>query len=134
MAKREWRRVKPLTKEQKAEIAAICDRFIAESLKPRFLPQIRPTEFNYPVDITGKWRGHRYSFIVRYRSGFPETRDQEFDAPFVRLDHCENLMDPPRFDVMWLRHTGKWWPLYDGCTLEEALALMQREEVLKPPT
>ena len=54
-----WVRVKALTKEDKAAIATTCERFIAEVLKPRFLPAIRPTEFNYPVDIRGRWRGSR---------------------------------------------------------------------------
>ena len=63
-------------------------------LKPRFLPVIRPTEFNYPVDICGKWHGTRYRFIQRYRSGFPENLGQEFDAPFTRLD----WISPGRFD------------------------------------
>ena len=46
---------------EKAIIAATCQRFVDEVLKPRnFLPVIRPTEFNYPVDILGKWHGNRY--------------------------------------------------------------------------
>jgi hypothetical protein len=43
-------------------------------LEPKFLPGIKPTEFNYPIDILGKWRGGNYSFIVRFRSGFPENK------------------------------------------------------------
>src|SRR5665213_1626644 len=43
-------------------------------------------QFNYPVDILGKWHGTKYRFIQRYRSGFPENLDEEFDAPFARLD------------------------------------------------
>jgi hypothetical protein len=46
-------------------------------------PVIRPTEFNYAVDICGKWRGTRYRFIQRYRSGFPENLGEEFDALFT---------------------------------------------------
>ena len=41
---------------EKAAITAACESFIAEVLKPRFLPEIRPTAFNYPVDITGQSR------------------------------------------------------------------------------
>ena len=66
-------RVRALRPDEKAAIAAVCDRFIAETLKPRFLPQIRPTEFNYAVDIFGKWRGSKYSFVTRYRSGFRDN-------------------------------------------------------------
>ena len=41
-------------------IIAACGRFIAEVLKLRFLPMIRPTEWSSPVNILGKWSGNRY--------------------------------------------------------------------------
>jgi hypothetical protein len=125
--------VKMLGAEQKATIAARCDRFIAAVLKPRFLPQVRPTEFNYAVDILGKWRGSKYSFITRYRSGFPENLGEEFDVPFTRLDHaCEHAAEV-RFDLMWRRHTGQWWRLYTGVNLGEALCLIETDLNLQPP-
>ena len=70
----------------KALVSAACQTFIEEVLKPRFLPAIRPTRFNYPINIHGKWRGRSYSFITRYRSGFPENLGEEFDSAFTRLD------------------------------------------------
>lgn len=77
---------------EKARITADCQRFIDEILKPRFLPAINPTPFNYCVDIQGKWHGPRYRFIQRYRSGFPENLGEEFDAPFVRLYRNQPLV------------------------------------------
>ncbi len=127
-----WVRVKVLTKEEKAAIAATCDRFIAEVLKPRFLSEIRPTKFNYPVNIFGKWRGSKYSFIQRYRSGHPENSGEEFNAPFTRLDHVDECLSSVRFDVMWFRHTGRWWPLHASVTLEEALQLIESVGLLHP--
>lgn len=129
-----WVRVKALTKDEKAAIAGICERFIAERLKPRFLPEIRPTEFNYPIDIFGKWRGSKYSFITRYRAGFEDNRGEEFDDPFTRLDHVEENVAETRFDVMWRRHTGQWWPWSAGreVTLEEALLQIESEGMLQP--
>jgi hypothetical protein len=41
---------------EKTAITAACERFIADVLKPRYLPRIEPTSFNYPVDISGKWQ------------------------------------------------------------------------------
>ena len=73
-------------RQKKTAITVACQRFIDEFLKPRFLPVICPTEFNYPIDVLGKWHGTRYRFIQRYRSGFPENLGEEFDSPFVRLD------------------------------------------------
>ena len=132
MAQRQWVRVKELSKEEKAAIAATCERFIADVLKPRFLAEIRPTQFNYPVDVFGKWRGSKYSFIQRYRSGFSENLGEEFDAPFTRLDHLEEIVQEIRFDVMWHRHTGQWWRLHQSVTLDEALLLIETEGLLRP--
>jgi hypothetical protein len=42
---------------EKSAVTAACQHLIDDFLKPRFLPTIRPTQFNYPVDIIGKWHG-----------------------------------------------------------------------------
>jgi hypothetical protein len=113
---------------EKARITADCQRFIDEILKPRFLPAINPTPFNYCVDIQGKWHGPRYRFIQRYRSGFPENLGEEFDAPFVRLDWT----GPDRFDVQWHRHTGAWYRLYRNQPLVQALKTIEDDGLLHP--
>ena len=113
---------------EKALITAACQRFIDEVLKPRFLPTIRPTQFNYPVDILGKWQGSRYRFVQRYRSGFPENSGEEFDAPFTRLD----WMSRDRFDIQWHRHTGAWFCLYRGLSLTKALNTVETDGLLHP--
>jgi hypothetical protein len=97
-------------------------------LKPRFLPEIRPTEWNYPVDILGRWHGNRYRFIQRYRSDRPDAIQPEFDAPFARLD----WIAPRLFNVAWHRHTGEWRILFARVTLEEALRLIETEILLHP--
>lgn len=123
---------KALTPEEKAAITATCERLISVYLKPKFLPMISPTQFNYPVDISGKWRGNSYSFFVRFRSGFAHNAGEEFDAAFARLDYAPEGSEP-RFDVMWHRHTGQWWPLYRSVTLDEALNAIETDGILRPP-
>lgn len=126
MGKRQWVYVgeragnKPPAHE-KAAIAAACAKFIAEVLKPRFLPAIRPTEFNYPIDIYGKWHGNKYRFIERFRSGQRGTIGEEFEAPFARLGYVGR----DRFDLSYHRHTGQWWCLYQSVSLTEALRLIE---------
>jgi hypothetical protein len=131
MRQRQWIRATSqgvLSQAEKATITAACQRLIDDVLKPRFLPVIRPTEFNYPVDICGKWHGTRYRFIQRYRSGFPENLGDEFDAPFTRLD----WISPGRFDLQWHRHTGEWFRLHRGRSLTEALNTIVSEGLLHP--
>jgi hypothetical protein len=113
---------------EKAVIVAACEAFIGDVLKPRFLPQIRPTQWNYVIDIHGAWAAGRYRFMQRYRSGMEHNRGDEFDAPFARIDR----MGPDRFDIYWMRHTGKWWRLHVGVTLAEALRILETDEVLRP--
>ncbi len=110
-----------LSDPEKAVITVTCQRFIDEVLKPRFLPTIRPTQFNYPIDILGRWHGNRYRFVQRYRSGQLETLGEEFDAPFTRLDWISR----DRFDLQWHRHTGTWFCLYRGLSLVEALKTIE---------
>lgn len=129
---RRWVRVKPLDVAEKADITGSCGRIIAKILKPRFLPVIRPTSFNYPIDIFGKWRGSKYSFITRYRSGFADNEGEEFDSAFTCLDYLEACLTETRFDLMWHRHTGQWFRLFSSVTLDEALRLIETEGLLQP--
>jgi hypothetical protein len=117
-----------ISEAERIAITVACQRLIDEFLKPRFLPGICPTEFNYPIDILGKWHGTRYRFIQRYRSGFPENFGEEFDHPFVRLDWVSR----DHFDIQWHRHTGAWHCLYRGLSLAEALNTIQSNGILHP--
>ncbi|MBF0249312.1 MAG: hypothetical protein HQL35_01650 [Alphaproteobacteria bacterium] len=117
-----------LSTNEKAAITATCQTFIDTVLKPRFLPDVTPTNFNYPVDIQGKWHGSKYRFLQRYRSGFAENLGEEFDAPFVRID----WRGRDRFDVQWHRHTGQWFRVYQGLSLEAALNAILTSEFLHP--
>jgi hypothetical protein len=120
-------RVQGLTPARKAEITAACERLIAAT-KARYLPEIRPNRVAYAVDMRGRWRGEAYTFAVRFRSAHPDAIETEYDAPYARLDHMGG-----RFGVQWMRHTGRWWPLRDGLTLEEAIEYIATEGVLRPP-
>jgi hypothetical protein len=110
---------------EKSAVTAACQYLIDDFLKPRFLPTIRPTQFNYPIDILGKWHGTKYRFIQRYRSGFPETLGEEFDAPFARLDWISR----DRFSLQWHRHTGEWFCLHRGLTLAEAIDTLKSDRL-----
>jgi hypothetical protein len=113
---------------EKQMIVAACEAFIVDVLKPRFLPQITPTEWNYVIAIHGAWAAGRYRFMQRYRSGMEHNRGEEFDAPFARIDR----MGPDRFDIYFMRHTGKWWRLHADVTLVEALRILETDGVLHP--
>jgi hypothetical protein len=110
----------PPDASEKAVIVSACEAFIGDVLKP--------TQWNYVIDIHGAWAAGRYRFMQRYRSGMEHNRGDEFDAPFARIDR----MGPDRFDIYWMRHTGKWWRLHVGVTLAEALRILETDGVLHP--
>ncbi len=113
---------------EKSHVAAACEELIANVLKPRFLPEIRPTAFNCPVAIYGKWHGTKYRFITRYRSDDPTSISPEFEAPFARLGY----LGRDRFELSWHRHTGEWLCLHQGISLAEALRLIETESYFQP--
>ena len=120
--------VKELSSNEKLAIAADCERFIADVLKPRLIHG-QPNRFDHPLDIFGKWRGSKYGFSARYRS----DDDEAFDVLFARLDHVEQHRAETRFDLMWHRHTGAWWRLHSNVALDEARPLIAADSRLQPP-
>lgn len=134
MAQHRWVRVskrqdaKPSPAE-KAAIGLACERLIRDVLKPRFLAEIRPTEWNYPIDIFGAWHGRFYRFIQTFRNDRPDRYvEPEFDHPFARIEY----VGPDRFSLSYMRHTGAWWAVYHGLSLEEALATMEAVPIFHP--
>jgi hypothetical protein len=114
---------------EKFAVTTACEAFIAGVLKPRFLPEIRPsTQFNYPVDIFGKWHGNKYRFVTRYRSETPPSYKPEFDAPFARLEYVSRDC----FDVSYHRHTGEWLCIFERLSLTEALEMIEGNSFFAP--
>ena len=113
---------------EKHAISRSCQAFIEQVLKPRFLPEIRPTHFNYPIEIFGKWHGEKYRFIQRFRNDREDALEPEFDSPFARLEYVSR----DRFDLSYFRHTGKWWTVYRRVSLAEALSLLETEGIFHP--
>ena len=130
-APKRWVRLRALTPEQKSVLGAACETFIATRLKPRFLTNVERDSLVYPVDITGRWRSHRYTFTKHYRSSNPRAEWEGFDQPYARLDHVAEEVDELRFDVLWLRHTGTWWRLHAAIPFEKALDMVETEPVLQ---
>ena len=113
---------------EKHAVAAACEKLIEQVLKPRFLPKIRPTAFNYPIAIHGKWHGNRYRFFTRYRSDDPTAIAPEFDAPFARLGYLRR----DRFELSFHRYTGEWICLHQDVSLADALHLIASDPFFQP--
>lgn len=113
---------------EKAKITAACENLINTFFIPRFLPEIRPTQYNYPVAIFGKWHRNAYRFITKYRSDHPDTTEPEFDAPFTRLE----FVNIDCFDLSYMRHTGEWVHMFQRLSLTEAFDTIKEMEHFHP--
>ena len=88
-----------LSDPEKTVITVACQRFIDEVLKPRFLPTINPTQFNYLIDILGNL--HRKPLSVRPALSIRPAGGH--GRRIQRSIHSQGL-DEPR-PIIWHRQT-----------------------------
>ena len=59
----------------------------------------------------------------------PNAISPSFELPFARLEYTWD----GRFNLAYLRHTGQWWPVREGLTLEQAMRAVRDEGLFHPP-
>ena len=67
--------------------------------------------------IHTKWHRSFFYFVADYASPGPNALSPTFESPFTRLEYVGNR----RFNLAYMRHTGKWWEVYQGLTLDKCL-------------
>jgi hypothetical protein len=114
----------------KADVAAKADELVATSLVPRFVkPPPKDPRWNYLTGIKTKWHGSFFYFIGEWASPGPNALSPGFESGFARLEYVGG----GRFNTAYMRHTGKWWELYTGLTLDECLKTVRDEGHFYPP-
>ena len=135
MAKKGWtwapsRRIKPKVPDDlKAEVSAKANELVEAFLKPNFIkkPPKKP-RWNYIIDIHTKWLRSFFYFIATFRSPGPTAITPTFEAPFTRLE----FVGKQKFKMAYMRHTGEWWEIRTGLTLEECMEEIKEEAILQP--
>ena len=118
--------VRPLSSAQVEEKA---NALVATVLKPRFVPPPpEDPQFNYIEDIYTKWYRSYFYFCAQYRSAGPYALGGTFEAKFARLKYAGD----GRFDLAFQRHTGEWFDVYAGLTLDECLGSIQSDAWFHP--
>jgi hypothetical protein len=133
MVKKGWtwapdRRLKPAVPDDlKAEVKAKANELIESFLKPGFIKKPpKNWRWNYIIDIHAKWQRSFFYFIATFRS--PRGITPTFEAPFTRLEYIGNR----RFNMAYMRHTGKWWQIHQGLTLEQCIQTIRKEAIFQP--
>ncbi len=114
---------------EKQLISEKCNQLIESELKPKYIkPPPTDNDWNYLVDIFGKWYRNYFYFCSTYNCPSPNAISPSFEDKFARLEY----MGKDSFNIAYMRHTGKWWEIFQGLTLEQSLAEMKTNIILHP--
>lgn len=102
----------------RAEVQAKANDLVEAVLKPQHVkrPPKKP-QFNYITDIWTKWHHSYFYFCATYACPGPNAISPSFETQFARLEYVGGN----RFNISYMRHTGKWFELFHGLTLQECL-------------
>ena len=114
-----------ISDQTKNQIQLVCDQFIEEYLRPRFVRPFDPKNKTMPqcIDIRWKWYRHFIHFMARYKDTRRDVIEEEYDYPIARLEYTHEDL----FYLAYFRHTGEWSDMmYDkGNSLEECLGMIR---------
>jgi hypothetical protein len=111
------RKSKPKVPENlKQELYEKGNKIVEEIFKPEYLePVPENLTLNHLVDIYTKWYRNSFYFCSEYKCP-PEAISSSFESKFARMEY----LGDNKFELSYMRHTGKWWPLQTG-SMEECL-------------
>ncbi len=69
-----------------------------------------------------------FNFCSTYACPGPNAISPSFESKFARMEYVGNS----RFNLSFLRHTGKWVELFTGLTLDECLKAVREDPWFVP--
>ena len=94
---------------------------LIEKLKAQYISQNPNKKYSYLADLYLQWnRGNLY-FCEKRKSEKPNQVAEEFENKFLRLK-CSGK---DKFDLSYMRHTGKWAVVEFDLTLKECLEMIE---------
>ena len=106
-----------------------ADEIIETTLKPKHIKAPNPdNDFNYLVDIYSKWYRNYFYFCAKYNCPSPRAISPSFETKFARMEYIGN----ERFNLSYMRHTGKWWEIYQELTMLECFQHIIEEPYFHP--
>jgi hypothetical protein len=106
-----------------------CNELIETEFKPKYI-ESPPTDhdLNYRTDIFGKWYRNYFYFCSTYNCPSPRAISPSFESRSARLEY----VGPDCFNVAYMRHTGQWWEILHGVSLEKCLSEIRNNPLLHP--
>jgi hypothetical protein len=113
----------------RAEVERRANELIVTSLAAKYVqPPPKKPKFNYVTGLSTKWHGRYFYFVAIYACPGPNAISPTFEVNFARLEHTAL----GRFNLAYMRHTGKWHELFAGLTLDECLKSIKGDPWFQP--
>ena len=113
----------------KDEMDTKAKELIERVLKPKHIqPPPEGCQFNYITDITARWIGSTCYFISIYACPGPNAIAPTFEEKFARTAWVGDA----KFNLSYMRHTGKWVQFYTGISVDECLKTIQDNPWFQP--
>jgi len=111
------------------KVTTAAEKLVGTFLKPQFVETPSKNEqFNYIVDIYTKWYRNYFYFLTKYACPGPNAISPFFEVKFARLEYVGN----ERFNLSFMRHTGKWLEIHHNLSLNECLESLQNDPIFQP--
>jgi hypothetical protein len=117
----------------KVELKTKATELIDTVLEPKHVkPPPKNAKLNYIVDLYAKWHGNYFYFCAKYACPAPNALSPFFEIRFARLEFSCSVGRQSRFDLSYMRHTGKWWEIRHGLSLERCLSEVREGGLFHP--
>jgi len=114
----------------KEQVAAKADEIVESMFKPQYIkPPPKEARFNYIIDIYTKWRKNCLYFRAKFACPGPNAVSPSFEDSFARMAYMAN----GRFNLAYMRHTGKWQEVFTDLSLYEAFDEIRDQPFFHPP-
>jgi hypothetical protein len=100
-----------VTEVVKTEVTTKANELIEKVLKPQHIqPSPDNPQFNYIIDIHGKWYQRYFHICATYRVPSPNATAPifVFETKMARMEYAGKNC----FHLSFMRHTGQWEELY----------------------
>ena len=123
------KRPKPkVPQEVKDAVTEQAEHLLAE-WRPRYITPPPPGyQFNYIVDLYGKWFRSYFYLCAKYACPGPTALSPFFEARFARLEYVGDR----RFNLAFMRHTGQWVELEQDLTMDQCFQSLREESFYQP--
>jgi hypothetical protein len=112
----------------KAAVSAQAEHLLAE-WRPKYITPPPPGyQFNYIVELYGKWFRSYFYLYAKYACPGPTALSPFFEARFARLDYVGDR----RFNLAFMRHTGQWVELEQDLTIDQCFQSLREESLYQP--